>query len=187
MALGVALGGREVGLAIATREHLVYDGILNLQKIKTEELRERQFAVGIARRLDGYPVTRLAVVVLQTPGTAKVPLVEIERCRLAGIARERNLTLTTYRSSEVKAKLLPNHSRPSTRALGNELGTRFLSLAGKAPSAEPVPGADLVPELALMRRTVVTAHERYWSRMFLALGAALVDLDAELLSRLPPC
>ena len=53
MALGVALGGREVGLAIATREHLVYDGILNLQKIKTEELRERQFAVGIARRLDG--------------------------------------------------------------------------------------------------------------------------------------
>lgn len=169
--LGILLGAREVGVAVATREHLLHDGVVNLRKLTSREGREARFRQAMAARLDRFPVTRVAVTrplgVLHDPG-----LVDAERAWLADECRRRGLALHAYDTRAVRADPASAGRLRTHRVLAEQLAARFPELAGKCPTYRTTPASG------------VPARARYWFRMFLALATALCDLDRALLNRL---
>lgn len=176
--LGLYPGGREVGLAIATRDHLVRAYVLNLRKIPSPEGRERRFQQVLAKCLDAYGIARLAIVNRRRPSRTRA--ICRQMATMNTLARSRTIPVAYYAACAAKRAVLgPEVARASNAAVAEALATRFPELKPKAPSSEAVPGADRIPELARIGRRFVTPRARYWSRMFLALTAAVHDLDVQ--------
>ncbi len=178
-ALGIAIGGREVGLAVVTREHLLAFEVKDLHKLASREGKESRFRNAILAVLDRFQVSRVALVA-PPPMDAHRALVRAEEAWLAAEAAGRSLPLATHAAADVRARCVPP-GRASNRALGEALAGEYPELWRSAASAEAVPGRDRV---ATLRRRIRTPRERYWARAFLALGAARRDLDLALLRRI---
>lgn len=183
LALGICLGARHAGLALATRERLVRASVANLGKRAVAD-RDERFAEAVSQLLDAYGVTRIALVSPRMVGPAPVAIAR-QAALLDALAGPRTVPVARYDADQLRVAL-GGGTRPSTRNLAEALAHRFPELASRAPSAEPIPGADKVPGLATLRRRRRTPRARYWSRMFLALAGALHDLDEELKSRVLP-
>ncbi len=183
LCLGIALGKREAGLALASREHLFLDRVLTLRKIPSVDGRERRFAQVVDKLIDDFDVQRVSLV-LPHGRHAKEPQVQAQISCLERVREERGLSLNTYEMEEVKRSLIPTDKNMSLRELAEVLAEQFTELKSKAPSTTPVPGAEHLPELANRPRRTRTARERYWARMFLALGAAIYDLNRQIVHEL---
>jgi hypothetical protein len=173
VALGVCPGGRAVGLAIASREHLVRVYVLNLAKIPSDEGREQRFRTVLLRLLDAYGIARVAVV-LRTARSD--PRVHQELAVLRALAFEHDLPLGTTTGGEVRRAFGPTETgRHANRAVASALVTRYPALRRAIRSDREDLARSLT--LGLRRTSFPSPFERYWSRMFLALGAAVLDLE----------
>jgi hypothetical protein len=168
--LGLALTTRDLGLAVTSPNQLFATRVINLRKLVSDEARERRFAQVLDQALATYPVTRLAVVLPERPSPPP-PRVATQHTRLVEVSRERALPLTTKTAQDVKTAFTDQDApHASHRTLTAALVARFPELAAKAPHlAPPAPG--------FRPRRLRTNKERYWSRMFLALGGALHALE----------
>lgn len=185
LCLGLTLGPREVGIALLSSEHLVVFRVVNLRKIASHEGRERRFCQVLDDLLDTFPVTRIAWSRLDERPQKTLTLVENQELAIGQAARTRQLASDHVDRDKALDHLLPDSDPKTLYTLAEMLASRFPELREKAPSSEPVPGADHVPELALVGRRLRTSRERYWSRMFLALGIAQTALDLRFASLLP--
>lgn len=177
LCLGLCLGARELGIAVVSREHLVLAKVVHLGDASIHRL--QRFIQVLQELLERYCPRRVAVVTRQRPGPSAHAITE-QWTTLCNISRP--LVATTYTADQIRASHLPT-GRQSTRALADLLGTCFPELAPHAPSTRAARrDQGVVPEHA--KRHVVSSHERYWSRAFLAVAGALHDLEVELLDRL---
>lgn len=166
-ALGIALGAREVGVAVVTGERLLTASVLNVRKIRSPDMRQRRFEQAVSLLLDAYAVTRLAFVADQEGGADQAAWLERE-------ARRREVPATRLLPARVRAALCGPGARPSNGALARQIVGRFPLLWNRSPDSEAVPGASLAEGL---RRRTRSHRARYHARMFLAAGAAMLDLD----------
>lgn len=177
LCLGLCLGAREVGMAVVSREHLVFVKVVHLGEASA--LRLQRFMHIVRELLDRYCPRRIAVVTLQRPGLSDHAVTE-QWTALRDTARQ--LVTTHYTADQIRASHLST-GRQSTRALADLLGDRFPELTPHAPSTRAARhDQGVVPGHA--QRHVVSSHERYWSRAFLALAGALHDLEVDLCERL---
>lgn len=177
LCLGLCLGAREVGVAVVSREHLVLAKVVHLGETSIPRL--QRFIQVLHELLERYRPRRVAVVNRQRPGSSACAITEQSNTLHDAV---HPLIATAYTADEIRASHLPT-GRQSTRALAELLGTRFPELALHAPSTRAARrDQGVVPEHA--KRHVVSSHERYWSRAFLAVAGALHDLEVDLLDRL---
>jgi hypothetical protein len=177
VALGIVLGGRGVGLAVATRGSVLGFRVVDLHKNHGPEAKEARFRNAVAGWIDGHGVTRIAVVG-PLRGEVHLPVVRDEAAWLVAEAQARGIALAFHDSGALRERYARG-GRPSNRAMGERLAAEFPELRGSAASSEPVPGADRVPGL---RRRIRSEREKYYARAFLALAAAMADLDWALLA-----
>jgi len=179
LCLGLCISAREVGIAVASREHLVLARVVHLGESGVERL---QRLLHIVRELlKRYCPRRLAVVTLQRPGLAE-PTVREQWATLRETARAHQVLPVHYTADQIRSSNLAA-GRQSTRALADLLGARFPELAPHAPATRAARHDQGVVPLHA-KRHVVSSHERYWSRAFLALAGALHDLEVDLCERL---
>jgi hypothetical protein len=172
-ALGLALGLREVGYAVAGPEQLGAFGILNIGKLTTPESKESRFRSLILNYLDVPQVRRIALVE-PFPGIAGEGLIVSLLAWLNQVGVERTVAIDVF----PYAALMRAHgtdAQPATiRTLGTNLARRFRELRPFTPEAElPVRGHQVPDFLAQKLPRFASPRERYWSRGFLALAAAL--------------
>lgn len=174
--LGVLLSAREIGLAIVRENRLLEFGVTNLRKLQSRETKEQRARRAIEQLLDEYTVTRIARAV---PDRDLDPsgVVTAEFAWLEAEALRRNLQLHAYQASDIRRALVGSGRRATNRTVSEAIALRYQALSKYAPSAQPAAGSNLVPELAARRSTMPNNRERYWTRVFLAAGAAAYDLD----------
>lgn len=175
-ALGVLLSSREVGLAVIAGNRLLEFGVTNLRKLRSREAREQRVRRAIERLIDDYAVARIARAIPDRP-LDPTGLVAAEAAWLEDACARRGLPLHAYPAADIRRALVPAHHRATNRTVADAIADRFDALRQYTPSGRPAPGAELVPELATRRSAVPTNRERYWTRVFLAAGAAAYDLD----------
>lgn len=183
LCLGLTLSAREVGLAVVSREHLVRDGVMNLKKLPSDAGKERRFQQVMVGLLDEFRPGHLSIIRPPLPSQAR-PLIRTERLFLQTEAARRGIVFRELDPEEVKRTLVPRQARATLRELAAELARRFPELRPRSPLETQPPGALHLPELADRTRRVRTDKERYWSRMFLALGGAVHTLEEDLKQRL---
>lgn len=182
LCLGVCLGNREIGVALATREYLVRAHVVTLRKQKPDERKGRAMAA-LQKLIADYGPNRIAVVAIPTATTT--PLVTEIHAWLptlptpAVYARIQRM-VTLYDADAVRRASVPDDLRPTNRQLAFALGERFPALSRHLPSvavaADGEPLAGRVPQR--------TNRERYVVRLFLAVAGAMHDLDEDLRTRL---
>jgi len=169
--LGLCLGPREVGRAVVSLHQLEDHGVLNIRKIPSAEGKERRFRQVVERAIRLNEVTRLLVVV-PSETAARHPTVVAQRLVLQDLGEAYRLQLEEVEPARIREEYLDDDSlRPSNRRLAAELIRQFPELvrlrAGRSVEQSP---------------QIRTGKERYWSRLFLALGGALLVLRRELVS-----
>lgn len=174
--LGIRLGARAVGLAVTTVPHVVHFQVLNLCKLTSQTGKEARFRQVVQALLTRHAPARLLLVPAD-PGCADTPLVCALTTWLAQEAARCELDLRVVEASAVRQALCPPALRPSGRALAEALATRFEAVRHLAPSREPVPGVQYLPDLARRGRRTRSSRQLYWQPMFLALGAAVLGLE----------
>lgn len=182
LCLGLHLGAREIGVAVGSRERLLDCHVLNVRKVPSREGKERSFRVLVEQWLARYAPARIAVVAaLDTQDDAF-----IEGCLawLGHLVEERGLTLRSYTAEEVKGALCHGQGKPTLRLLARELCERYPELWSKSPDARRRARAAPAEGRPLRELYVRSAHERYWSRVFLAAGALVHDLESQLRNKL---
>lgn len=171
--LGIHLGHREVGLAVATRERLVTAFVLNIRKIPSMDGRERRLRQVVGGLVDETGATRVAIVM--------PPARRGDNATFAAViddeALRRALPVDRLLADSLRASITLSGARPSNRAVACALVKRFPELRRCAPRVEPFVEGGRPPSRS--------AHERYHGRMFLALAAALVSLDEVQKAKLP--
>mgnify|MGYP000132329275 CR=1 FL=1 len=160
--LGLCLGAREVGQAAATVNELLSESVLNIRKIASDTGKERRFRQTVERAITQLGVERIAVV-RPVGEVARHVVVKAQELVLDEVA-DRTGVIVTYRDADdVRKAHLTDHSlRPSNQRLARELVKRYPELEARLSEGT----------------RARTGKERYWSRMFLALGAALIELRA---------
>jgi hypothetical protein len=174
-ALGLTLSRREVGIAVATGEHVLASMVLDLKKFRTQEAKEKRLSRFVEPLIDEFAVTRVAIVA----DGAVYARTETEW--LAGEIDARSIPGATYQAEDVRRHFCGPRGRTSNERLAEVLVDRFPALVARAPSAEPVPGAGFVDGL---RKHGRSDRSRYHARMFLALGASILALDDALKMKL---
>lgn len=175
--LGIKLSGGEVGLALATVTRVIHHAVLNLRKKRSREGKEARFRQVIELLLARHVPGRI-VIVASFGVSGQSELLTAFAVWLSDFAQVRRLRLSTVTPDAVRRAVVGG-TRPSTRELARMLCERFEAVRHRSPDREPVPGADRVPELVSRGRRLRTSRERYWASMFLALGAAVCDLERE--------
>lgn len=175
LALGVCLGNRTTGLALATRERLLRAEVATVQGNDVEER-----ADALTARIEGivtaYTPSQIALVNMHAPA-ALGPLLAALRARLEALRATAEFSLTEYDALAVRRAYLPEEGvRPTNRSLVRAIAWRFPELADPTrsrPSSVPC-----------VVRVFPTSRERRASRLFLAVGGALHDLDEGLKRRI---
>lgn len=184
VALGLVPGARLVGLAVLSQEELLAARILSLYKLDTGEGKETRFRQVVSRLLSDCGVSHVVLVRLERH-PSKARLVENLLLWLQEEARARSLPLSSLKACEVREALVPAGSgRATNRRLADHLATCFPELRPAVPGHAPCAQALPLPTSAFKERYLFTPQERYWKRMFLAVGGALVIRDRLLLEAL---
>lgn len=177
VALGVCVGTRAMGIAIATREHLVRAHTVTLHRLPPASRAE--YVIGVLWRLaQDYGASRLALVDVAAPRTDRF-VRQLWRWPVR-VVRLGAVVATRYTAEEVRASHVEAGLRPTNRALGASLAERFPEIAVRLRLGDP---KTALPSW-WTRAPVRTDRERYVLRMLLALGGALHDLDQEVIARL---
>lgn len=171
--LGVAPGTREVGLAVAMPGHLLDIQVKDFHRVVSREQKAARFQRAVERWIERDGVTGIALVAPAASARSAAVLDQLALLRAEAAARR--IPLVEVGRHALRADLAPGRF-PSNRRLAEALAHEFPELRRVAPSSEPVPGADRVPELALRGHRTRTNRQRYWARAFLALAAARQEL-----------
>lgn len=188
--LGLHLAHREIGNVVTTRDNLLRYGVLNIRKVHSQEAKEARF-----RRLVDYlyrTYTPHAVVIVQPIAEQEnTPLMVAFRSWLSSYCLKRNVPLHVVDRDTVKAWASGRDVKATHRQVARKLAQRHPELQKLLPAIEEPVHGELVPAAARPSSALVTARERYWSGMFLALAAAHYTLDQRILrhyqdKKLPP-
>jgi hypothetical protein len=181
MAIGIALSGREVGLAVADRERVSFFRVLNLRKVQSHEGRQARFRQVVGGLVERHPHCPVVAVLASLPFTRTD--IASERAWLQEQAASR--TLVEHVGDTLRRRFSIGSKVPSARSLAEHLAGEYQELWSKAPSAVSRPGADVVPASAT-RAACRTPRERYWARAFLALAGVRAHLDDQILEEFAP-
>lgn len=175
--LGILLHHQEVGYALADREHLHRYGVLNIRKLHSPEAKEARFRQSLCHLLDRFPCERIALV-LPAESVAGEPLIKSLSAWLEQEARERQLPVRSWDRQVLRGVVVgASRAEATNRILARTLSRRFPQLLRLLPIVRiPIPG-HLAPPPTVSKSPMPSAKERYWSSMFLALGAAVATLD----------
>ena len=173
--LGILPSPREVGIAIASRERLYWNMVLNLKKIPSPLGKEVRFAQVIGSLIEDYPVSKIAIAHLPR-GKLSNPVLKTQFQRIEEEVRRHNLKLSVYSSQNIREKFSQSKHKTSNKVVAQMLSDRYPELWHKVPGALPRTAADG----KRLEKSTNSLRERYWMRMFLALGAAVVYLDEEI-------
>jgi hypothetical protein len=161
VAAAVVIGAREVGVAVVTRERLLHGRVLNVRKIRSAAARERRFAQVLDDVLEHGAPGHLVVVVPKDLDQTR----EAQLASLARIAAHRGLARVDLRAPDVRRGFAPV---ATTRALSQALCERYPTLAPRVPVSTALLSGRAAPR---------SERERYWTPLFLAVGAAALVLD----------
>lgn len=179
LVLGVCLGHRDIGVALTTREHLVRTQVVGLRR-HAPTSRASRAVTAIGNLLTAYEPSRIALVLIDAMTGSELV------AQLDGWLRDhaalRGMTVAAYRADVVRTALVPEGTRPTNRDLAHTLAERHPELQPLAPKPRPETIASENGSWT-PRAPLPTPRERYFTRLFLAVGGALHDLDEELRAR----
>lgn len=156
-ALAVVLDNQRVGVAVATREHLLSFAIMEVGKAGGMDARFASFRRGLERRLATFDPTHLAVV---EPVMGPSPFVRSAYEYLDEITRQRRLRRTSYSRGRLRASRISGGR--TYRQLIERLVARYPELERRFRPRQEIPGY----------RGIRTPHEAYNRNIFLAVAAA---------------
>lgn len=174
--LGLALGARRIGLCVLDREDLLSVRVLNVGQLHSREGKEARFRQVATELFDDLHVTDTALVGIERHDAEPAFLTTL-RAWFEDEARHRLVAISHLSAEEVRRDVVKGRVRPNNRNLAETLCQTFPELHAQAPSAVTGPGGAHLPELAATPSSLPTNRERYWQRMFLALGAAVLTRD----------
>ncbi len=170
--LGLTLGIREVGIAVTTRTSVLQTRVLNLRCLTSRGGIERRFRQELENTVNAFAVEHIALAAVGT-GAEKFPLLVVLHRHVLDVAEEQRLAIAHLAPAAIKSGLAPPATNPSHRALRAAMIARFPSLSHLS-SARAAPAINGMRDFGLVNPS---AKERYWTPMFLALGAATLHLD----------
>ena len=166
--MALCLGPREVGRAIVSTFHIPDKGVANIRKVRTQEGKEHRFRQVVERMLALWPVGGIALV---NHSREQQDAVSRQCAIVHELAHTYQLEVTAMEPQKVREHFCKGlHARPTNRRLAAALCQRFPDdlrefnfnpLDGRAPQ-------------------VRTPAERYWTPLFLAIGAAVIRNGASL-------
>lgn len=175
-AIGIALSGREVGLAVADRERVSFFRVLNLRKVRSHEGRQARFRQVVGGLVARHPHCPIVTVFASLQSLRN----DIASQRAWLLEQMTTRALVEHESDTLRRRYAMGSKVPSARRLAEHLAGEYRELWSKAPSAISRPGADLGHEFA-QRSACRTPRERYWARAFLALAGVRAHLEDQIL------
>ncbi|MDP2314894.1 MAG: hypothetical protein Q8P41_18485 [Pseudomonadota bacterium] len=135
------------------------------------DARAEALTARIGKVLTAYAPSHIVLIAMHAPGVLG-PLVTALRTRLAALREPWDFTLNECDALTVRRAHVPDDQRPTNGSLIRAMTRRFPELADPTrsrPSSVPC-----------VVRVFPTSRERRASRLFLAVGGAIHDLDETL-------